>query len=418
MTTPTPLADIFPQFTEDDWRKAASRATRSAANGGASVAPAARDIAQQPITGMRSGQPWVATGRVTEPTAAEAVAAALDDINGGAAAVEFATIGGMHPLSGRLPRDTATAVLSALPTGTAVRIDVDDPALADVAATHGVNLTVAFDPVAAIATGLASDVDASRLTELAGQSVSAAAIADGRPWHAGGASDEQELGVVLASFIHHYRLAGPQVGITLTADADQFATTAKFRAMRLLLARLAEAGGVAIAPRIHAETAWRSMARAQPEINILRATSAAFGAAAGGADSITVLPFDALTGASASARRLARNTQTILAAETHMWRVADPAAGSGAIEAMTATLAEAAWREFQRIEAEGGIVAAIRNGRLMRDIARERDARWAEMRDGRTRMVGVGGVIPDAAVRTAADNSSLVYRRVAEAFET
>jgi methylmalonyl-CoA mutase len=235
---------------------------------------------------------------------------------------------------------------------------------------------------------------------LAKEGAATIAIADGRPWHAGGASDEQELGIVLASFVHHLRLLGDRIDVTLVADADQFRTIAKFRAMRLLLARLGEVAGIGIAARIHAETAWRSLSLGEPHMNILRAASAAFGAANGGADSITVLSFDALTGGGPHGRRLARNTQTILAPEAQLFRVADPAAGSGAIEAMTAALAERAWGQFQRIEAAGGIVRAIQDRGIFQEIASERDRRRVQ------------GPPPTG------DLSRLVYRRLAEAEET
>jgi methylmalonyl-CoA mutase len=139
----------------------------------------------------------------------------------------------------------------------------------------------------------------------------------------------------------------------------------------------------AAAVPIHAETAWRMMSRRDPHSNILRTTSAAFSAAVGGADSIAVLPFDAISGAGEElARRLARNTQTILAEEAHLFRVADPAAGSGAVEALTAALAEAAWPRFQTIEAAGGVQGALAGGSLQRDIATVRKARRRRVRQG------------------------------------
>ncbi len=85
---------------------------------------------------------------------------------------------------------------------------------------------------------------------------------------------------------------------------------------------------------VAAETAWRMMTKRDPHGNIVRATIAALAAATGGADAVTVLPFSAALGLpDAFARRIARNTQTILIEESNLHRVADPAAGSGAIEA-------------------------------------------------------------------------------------
>ena len=219
--------------------------------------------------------------------------------------------------------------------------------------------------------------------------------------------------------------APERIGVALAADSDQFRGIAKFRAMRLLLARVAEVADLDSARvSVHAETAWRTMSRTDPRMNVLRTTSAALGAALGGADSITVLPFD-IAGheVSAEARRLARNTQLILLEEAHLHRVADPGAGSGAIEAMTATLAEAAWKRFQAIEAEGGIVAAIADGSLLREIAEAREARLAAVANGTTRMVGVNAFTSAAAPTSAFARKpigrapALLFKRLSEPFE-
>ena len=90
------------------------------------------------------------------------------------------------------------------------------------------------------------------------------------------------------------------------------------------------------------------MARRDPHVNILRGTIAAFAAALGGADAITVLPFTAARGLpDRFARRIARNTQLLLSEESHLDKVADPAAGSGAVEDLTDQLCQAAWALFR-----------------------------------------------------------------------
>jgi len=177
-------------------------------------------------------------------------------------------------------------------------------------------------------------------------------------------------------------------------------------------------------PAIHAETAWRMMTTLSPETNVVRAAIAAFGAVVGGADSIAVLPFDVASGAnSTSARRLARNTQLILAHETGLPRVADPGAGSGAIEAMTARMAESAWRRFQSIEKLGGIVAAIGEGGLLRDVTAARLARAAGLANGDTKMIGVNvyredGQAPSPQRNPTPDRAPhLVPLRTAASFE-
>ena len=102
---------------------------------------------------------------------------------------------------------------------------------------------------------------------------------------------------------------------------------------------------------VAAETAWRMMTRRDPYVNMLRTTIAVTAAGLGGADNIAALPHTAALGLpDAFARRVARNTQLILLEESNLARVADPAAGSGAIEDLTGELCAAAWTLFQTSE--------------------------------------------------------------------
>ncbi|MEQ1520623.1 MAG: methylmalonyl-CoA mutase family protein [Aestuariivirga sp.] len=181
--------------------------------------------------------------------------------------------------------------------------------------------------------------------------------ADGRVFHEQGASEAQELACVLAQIVgvlRKFDRLSPEsiVGATLAANQDMFLTLAKFRAVRLLWARVLEASGIAHQPlRLHGETSRRMMARLDPHTNILRATAAVFGAGLGGTDTFTVLPFSIAQGLpNAFARRMARNTQLILLEESQLWRVADPASGSGYVESLTHDLCERAWVIFQGIE--------------------------------------------------------------------
>ena len=112
------------------------------------------------------------------------------------------------------------------------------------------------------------------------------------------------------------------------------------------------------------------LTRADLLANLLRNTLAAFAAGVGGADTISVVPHTAALGITdRNARALARNIQHLLMEESDLHRVADPAAGSGAIEALTEALAERAWAEFRAIEREGGIVESLRAGQFQARIA-------------------------------------------------
>lgn len=210
---------------------------------------------------------------------------------------------------------------------------------------------------------------------------------DALPYHEAGGSAAQELGASLATGVAYLRAlteaglsaeqACAQLEFRYAATADQFLTIAKLRAARRLWARVAEVCGVpkAGAQVQHAVTSPVMMTRRDPWVNMLRATIATLAAGAGGADAVTVLPFDQELGLpDAFARRIARNTSTILIEESHLARVIDPAGGSWYVERLTDELAHAAWEFFRTIERDGGQAAVLRSGRLRTDLA----TTWAE----------------------------------------
>ena len=132
------------------------------------------------------------------------------------------------------------------------------------------------------------------------------------------------------------------------------------------------------------------MAKYDPWVNMLRTTVAAFAAGVGGADVVTVLPFDTALGLpDAFSRRIARNTSSLLISESHVARVADPAGGSYAVEKMTDDLAATGWRTFMEIEDNGGIEAAIGSGWLAGTVGEARDARRTRVARRRQPITGV-----------------------------
>ncbi|WP_433785696.1 methylmalonyl-CoA mutase family protein [Actinomycetospora sp. CA-101289] len=198
-------------------------------------------------------------------------------------------------------------------------------------------------------------------------------VADGLPYHRAGGSDAQELGAALAAGVHALRLltdagldtdqAFQRIEFRLAATADQFATLAKLRAARRCWDRIGDVSGAgepARAMHQHAVTSPAMITRRDPWVNMLRTTVATVGAGLGGAEAVTVLPFDSELGRpDDAARRLARNTQALLLEESHLAHVIDPAGGSWYVESLTDALARKAWDEFTRIERDGGIVAAL-----------------------------------------------------------
>ncbi|MFB8053118.1 methylmalonyl-CoA mutase family protein [Streptomyces rubiginosohelvolus] len=229
-----------------------------------------------------------------------------------------------------------------------------------------------------------------------------AIVVDGLPYHEAGGSAGEELGLALATGVAYLRAltaagmsveaACGQLEFRYAATADQFLTIAKLRAARRLWARVAEASGApaAGAQRQHAVTSPVMMTRRDPWVNMLRTTLATLGAGVGGADSVTVLPFDHALGLpDAFARRIARNTSTILMEESHLARVIDPAGGSWYVERLTDELAAAAWAFFQETERAGGLPAALRSGTVAERLASTWAARSAKLARRKEPITGV-----------------------------
>ncbi|WP_416982523.1 methylmalonyl-CoA mutase family protein [Streptomyces sp. T028] len=249
-------------------------------------------------------------------------------------------------------------------------------------------------------TGQASDVaPAAALARLCAEEYPGlrALTVDALPYHEAGGTAAQELGASLATGVAYLRAlteaglsveqACAQLEFRYAATADQFLTIAKLRAARRLWARVAEVCGApgAGAQVQHVVTSPVMMSRRDPWVNMLRATVATLAAGAGGADSVTVLPFDDALGLpDAFARRIARNTSTILIEESHLARVIDPAGGSWYVERLTDELARAGWEFFRTVERDGGMAAVLRSGRIRTDLATtwaERSKRLAKRRE-------------------------------------
>lgn len=249
-----------------------------------------------------------------------------------------------------------------------------------------------------------------------------AAVANGARLADRGASEAQELAGSLADGVAYLR-ACERAGIDLgeaasklefryAAGVDQFLTVAKLRAARRLWARVTEACGIApVSQRQHAVTAGAMLSRRDPWVNMIRTTVACFGAAVGGADAITVSPYDSAIGVpDPLGLRIARNTQLLLREESHLHQVIDPAGGSYYAESLTDALAMTAWSLFQELEQGANLSERIESATLARS------------RDVATRRLALTGVseFPDlgeaAVFRPAASQYSEI-RRLAEPFE-
>lgn len=423
----------FPKAGREEWLKLARKAIGETDFDDALVSSTDDGIRIEPLSERRVGaahvvraqveRPWQVIQRVDDPDPARANAQVREDLAGGATGLSLVFEGAPNAFGYGLPA-TGEALTQALDgvsfAETHVRIDVHPASRAAVDwLVHAIvskrrdlsRLKLAFgiDPAALFAgTGrLRMSIEAMRaslpqsLAHFFALGVPGVLVeADGRVYHNAGATEAQELGAALATAAAHLRMfedarqplvyAAPHVGFVLSADQDQLLVTAKFRALRKLWLRLQEVCGIDPSPAvIHAETSYRMMTHKDPETNILRTTIACFAAVAGGADSVSILPYTIAHGLpDAFARRIARNTQLILADESHVGFVADPMAGSGSVEALTDALCAAAWREFQAIEADGGIMESLAAGKLQARIGAEAAKRRAAMAEGKRPIVG------------------------------
>jgi methylmalonyl-CoA mutase len=420
-----------------------------------------RSLADGPVALRQTDGAWGIAQRVDHPDPHEANRLALIDLEGGADALTLVFEGETARGFGLPLTDVAlaTALEGVELDLIGLRLDAGartiEVALALAALTTARRLTSAsldvdlgLDPIGVVArTGTAAPADtpadlmafvaATRAAGLAGRTF----LADGRPYHEGGAGEAQELAAVLATGVAYLRRleqaglalaeASADIAFLLVADADTFLSIAKFRALRRLWAQVEAACGIAPTPtRLHAETAWRMMTRRDPWVNVMRTTAAVFAAGVGGADVVTTLPFTLPLGLPEDgARRLARNTQLVLLDESHLARVDDPAAGSGGLEALTDQLCAHAWTLFQQIEGEGGIESSLRAGLLQGRIAQTRSRRARAIA---TMMHGITGtntfpalLAPDPVVvplarRAEPVNGALALpsKRDGESFET
>ena len=383
----------------------------------------ARAADAQPVAARAPGAPWAVMQRVDHPDPAAANEQALHDLENGATGLTIVCKGSINANGYGLDSSLGTLerVLDGIYLDAGVTIDFNlsvetRDAAKNVAALvkkrgiapETVDMRAALNPLGHMAAtgstvGPWKDLApyfAGLVKELAGDGFRGPfAVADGRVIHNAGGSEAQELAFALGSAVTYLRAleaagvsldaAARMIYFRLAADADQFLTIAKFRAIRKLWARVEQACGLAPAPAyVSAETAWRMMTRRDPYVNILRSTVAVFAAGVGGADAITVLPFTAAIGLpDGFARRVARNTQLVLLEESNLAKVSDPTAGSGAIEDLTQQLCAAAWELFQEIEKAGGAPAALEKGLIQEKVAAtraEREKNVARRKDALT----------------------------------
>ncbi|MFL6560236.1 MAG: methylmalonyl-CoA mutase subunit beta, partial [Bacillus sp. (in: firmicutes)] len=226
-------------------------------------------------------------------------------------------------------------------------------------------------------------------------------LIDTVPYHRGGASAVQELGIAVAVglfYLERLQDAGLELdGIfekmifQFSIGGHFFMEIAKLRAARILWNRISSVYGAAdekCKMHIAAETSTFTKTINDPHVNLLRAGNEAFAAVVGGVQYLHVSPFDDLTGSTPFSERIARNTQLLLKEEAHLKKVIDPAGGSWYVEELTNNLAEKAWGFFQTIEANGGILEVLKSNWLQREITSVYQKRSQDVQTRKKSIVG------------------------------
>ena len=356
------------------------------------------------------GRPWDLRTLVEGDDPAAVNAAALADLEGGAASVVLkgAVLADSEPLARALDGVALELAAVGLDAGLAGPEAANALAVAAKGSPRA-RLMFHMDPVSAFAeTGEAPRSMEEHLTLTANTAARHAGaypeasffLASGRVAHEAGGSIGQELAFAAANASALIRAAlnagmtaeqalrGTVLGVSV--DQEYFDSLAKVRALRLIWRSLSRAFGAETPAVVEARSSRRMLSARDPWPNLLRLTAAGFAGAVGGADAVMLDAFSRASGRpDAFARRQARNTQLVLMEEAHVGRVDDPAAGSWFLDQRTRELAEAGWAEFQKIEAEGGIVEALRGHLIQPRVARARQGSETALTSGAAQIVGV-----------------------------
>jgi len=188
-------------------------------------------------------------------------------------------------------------------------------------------------------------------------------------------------------------LAASRIRFSLGTGSNYFSEIAKLRAARLLWSVVQKGynieEGVAIKMDIHSVTTRWNKTVYDPYVNMLRTQTEAMSAILGGADSMTVEPFDKVfRQPDEFSERIARNQQLILKEEAYFDKVADPAAGSYYIENLTALIAENSWKLFLEIEDAGGFLAALKSGLIQRKLSESAENRKKDVATRKITLLG------------------------------
>ena len=226
---------------------------------------------------------------------------------------------------------------------------------------------------------------------------------DGTMFHNAGGTTVSELAFTLAEGSTYLQeltdrgadaeMLAKKMLFRMATGSDYFMEIAKLRAFRYLWAQILKAFGVPekeAKATIFTESSYRNKTVYDPYVNMLRTTTETMSAILGGADTVDVLPFDAVFEKPADlARRMAKNQQLILKKESYFDKVADVAAGAYYIENLTTNLIEKSWKLFLETDEKGGFQKAFEKGFIQQRIEKEAKQKEEDVARRKVSILGV-----------------------------
>jgi methylmalonyl-CoA mutase len=189
-------------------------------------------------------------------------------------------------------------------------------------------------------------------------------------------------------------LAVSKIRFSFGTGSNYFMEIAKLRAARLLWPIIVDGFGYKrknqLRTEIHCETSSWNKTIYNPYVNMLRTQTEAMSAVLGGANSLTVKPFDfVFSQPDEFSERIARNQQIILREESYFDKVADPSAGSYYIENLTYLIADHSWKLFLEIEERGGFISSLKSGYVQEKLKHAADKRKDDVARCKEKLLGI-----------------------------
>lgn len=431
------LFDDFPSVSKESWKKEAEKRVSYKdliwhTEDGIEVEPfyteeEAKDflLGETPLPGefpfvrgtSKKDNSWLLTEEIRLTTPKEIRAATLAAIEGGADSLTFIPQAGIK----RKTLETLLKDIDPLRIGVNFALREDPEKICALfissCAKKGINTqelsgAVFFDPLSHLlghespATPLDEDVDkiAKAIGYLSDTAPGYAAFSvKSSTFKDSGATISQELAFTIAAAVE-YLVMLRQKGVdtdsacrhlvfSFSTGSSYFAEIAKLRAARTLWANVAQQFSPASAEstkmRLHCRTTAFNKTIYDPHTNILRTALEAMASVIGGADSLTVEPFDAhYREPDEFSRRVARNIQLLLRNESHLDAVTDPGGGSYHIERLTQSISQKSFELFQEIEREGGYLECLKSGFIQNVVEDSRKKALSDISQRKKTLVG------------------------------